>query len=826
MRLRTPFARMSLSFLAVSLLVASARQVSGQADAGQPIVKAQETAKELSGKAQQAAGATSGVGQKDSPSGGQQGADKTSASKPAVAGEDSASTSKLRLGPLDPSTKPTDLPHNRPVIGLAMGGGAALGLSEIGTLIWLEEHHVPIDVISGTSMGSILAALYSTGHTPDQMKHLLNEKSVNQVFTLGADYTSLNYRRREDERDIPSGVGVGLKHGVSFRNALLTDTGLNELLDKEFIRYNDQTDFNNLPIPFRCQATDLTAAKTVTFARGSLQDAVRASASIPGVFRPFELDGHEFVDGAILENLPTADVKAMGADVVIAISLPLGKLGKGDLDSILGVLQRAFAVGIETNEARDRKMANVVIMPDINGFTANDYLKTDDLTKRGYDAAEAHKAELLQYAVSDGDWAAYIAKRTSKLAPPPTTVLQVKVKAPTQEVAAVVHTLFQPVVGKPVDTDQVEKLLANVRADGRYDADYTVGYDNDPANAGKPIILVDVQDKKTGPPFMDIGLDLQAQTGGITRASLATIIRYQDLGGYGSGLRAKVDLGFLTKAEGEYYWKPRPLGHYFLAPRAGIIRQPYYIYGSSTLGDNGPTSEYRISERQSQFAGVAGDAGWTDGKFQELRAGIDFEHVTWNATTGSDGLPDYNSNSQLARVRYVYDNQDRALVPRFGERIVLNAGYLYDTAGSPSAPKMTGQIELAHTVSKKNTILVNFEGGTMFNRPVVQPFRFTLGGPLRLGASAIDEYRGTDYFLVTPGYLRRIFALPAPLNSNVYVAGAYEVGQMRAPEYGSLMRQDVYFGFIAETPLGVITAGPAIGDHDERKFVFTLGRFF
>ena len=82
-----------------------------------------------------------------------------------------------------------------------------------------------------------------------------------------------------------------------------------------------------------------------------MQDAVRASASIPGVFRPFELNGHEFVDGAILENLPTADVKAMGADVVIAISLPLGKLGTGDLDSILGVLQRAFAVGIENNES-------------------------------------------------------------------------------------------------------------------------------------------------------------------------------------------------------------------------------------------------------------------------------------------------------------------------------------------------------------------------------------------------------------------------------------------------------------------------------------------
>ena len=75
----------------------------------------------------------------------------------------------------------------------------------------------------------------------------------------------------------------------------------------------------------------------------------------------------------------------------------------------------------------------------------------------------------------------------------------------------------------------------------------------------------------------------------------------------------------------------------------------------------------------------------------------------------------------------------------------------------------------------------SFEGGTFFGRDVAQPFRFTLGGPLRLSASAIDQYSGTDYFLATPGYLRRIHALPAPINGALYLGGAYEIGQMRAP---------------------------------------------
>jgi NTE family protein len=757
---------------------------------------------------------TAGVGQKDSSNNStKNGQDTKSGTKPASAGEEAASTTRLRLGPLDPSVPPPDLPKNRPVIGVAMGGGGALAMTEIGALAWFEQHHIPVDVVSGTSMGSIVAALYSTGKTPEEMTHIMTEDSVSNIFRIQSNYSSRSFRRREDSRDIPNAITVGLKHGAALRNSLLTDTGLNELLDKEFLSYNDQTDFNNLPIPFRCQATDLTAAKTVTFARGSLQDAVRASVSIPGVFRPFELDGHEFVDGAILENLPVADVKAMHADVVIALSLPLQPVGKGELDSIVGVLQRAFAVGIENNEARDRKLADVVIMPDTNGFSGSDYLKTRQLADRGYDAAESHKAELLKYALSDADWEAYIEKRRSKERGPAGTLMMVKIQAPTDSVTEFVKRKFAVVLNQPVDTKQIEGLLADVRSDGRYDADYTVGYDS--TDSSRPILLVTVSDKKTGPPFLDLGVNVAAQTGGVTRATVNTIFLYQDLGGYGSEFRAKLDFGFLTNLEGEYY---RRLGWngFFAAPRANLTREPFYIYSGNT----------RLSQRQSQMAGFAGDLGYTDGRKLEIRAGYSFQNVQWTTTTGSDGMPDYHGNSETVRLHAVYDSQDRALVPQYGIRSVTSLGYLYGTPGSPSAPQLFSQFEIAHTFAKKNIVLLNAEGATMFNRDVAQPFRYTLGGPLRLSASAIDELRGTDYFLVTPGYLRRIAKLPSPLGQSIYVGATYEAGEMRSPNSANIFRQDVYFGVVAETPFGVITAAPAIGNDGQRKFVFTLGKLF
>jgi NTE family protein len=728
-------------------------------------------------------------------------------------GEEAASATRLALGPLDPSTPPKNLPTNRPVIGLALGGGGAPAMSEIGVLQWFEDHHIPVDVIAGTSMGSIISALYATGHTPEEMKQILTEDSINSVFRIDQAYSAQSFRRREDSRDVPNGITVGLKHGVGFRNSLLTEAGLNELLEKQFLRYNDAVDFNNLPIPFRAQATDLTDAKTVTFARGSLRDAVLASASIPGVFKPFQMDGHDYVDGAILENLPTPEVKAMGANVVLAVSLELAPAGNGDLNNILGVLQRAFAVGIEANEERDRKLANVVVTPDVSGFNAGSYNKVYQLAQRGYAAAEANKAALLKYSLPEAEWQQYLAQRNARLHGPPGNVLRVEVDAPNAGVKAAAERLFAPLVDRPVDTDEIVSLLSQLRSDGRYDADYTVGYDRNVR--GRPILLVDVKDKPTGPPFLIAGFNLEAQTSGVTRASVNTILLYQDLGGYGSELRAHIDFGFSSRIQAEYYRKINWAG-FFVAPRANITRTPYYIYSGNT----------RLSERLDQSAGGGADFGWSNGRTQELRVGWQLENVRWYVTTGSDGMPEYRGNAQTGRLQYIYDSQDRALVPEFGIRWQTDIGYLYATPDSPSAPQLFSQLSVSHTFNKRNVFLMDMEGGTMLNRDVAQPFRFTLGGPLRLSASAIDQYRGTDYFLVTPGYLRRIKSLPAPLSSSLYLGGFYEAGQMRAPDTSTITQQDVYFGLFAETPLGLISIGPAFGTNDERKLVFTIGRFF
>jgi NTE family protein len=865
---------------------------------------------------------------------GTQGGDSKSAS--GTDAKPSASGKMTSLSPLAPAPAPAKV-FARQRIGLALGGGGALALSEVGVLQWFEEHHIPVDVIAGTSMGCMVSALYSTGRTPKELQDVMNDKVFASVFSFTQTYTSRSFRRREDARELPNGITIGLRHGVSFRNALLTDQGLNAFLDRQFLRYDDQTDFNTLPIPLRCVSTDLNEARPVTFARGSIPDAVRASVSLPGVYQPFEMNGHEYVDGGVLDNLPTSSVHAMDADVVLAVSLPLSPVSKGDLNSILGVLQRSFSVAIEGAEREQRKQAKVVIMPDLQGFTANDYLKTIDLAKRGYAAAEANREALLAYALSDADWQAYLVHRASLRRGPSAPVLRVRVDAPTQSATLAIQRLFAPLVNQPVDTRKIEALLDQIRADGRYEADYTVGYESaqqfaaqaagraplpagtvpvgvatapsqlpqgdasspageatqvpaagapnpkagtaptssqpgtkstgtEPAGhapvedrpgapglaatapltaasladiSNRPVILVTVADKKTGPPFLRLGANVEAQTTAVTRATVEGILTDQDLGGYGSELRSDIKLGYLTELGTEYFRPFNALSGsnrtFFAAPHASLLRQPFSLY----------QNQFRLADSQLQHLTVGGDLGLTNERTQELRAGLDFTQVRWTLLVGQDNQPSYDGGSQRAHIRYAYDNQDRALVPQFGVRIVGEAAYLYDAVGSPNAPQVSVSGSYAHRFhlpghnlttdpntgkkvpnAGKEVFLFGFDSGTMFDRNVAQPFRYTLGGPMRLSASAIDEYRGTDFFMVAPGLLRRIAQLPQPLGQSIYVGATYELGQMYAPYSSTITRQDVLFGLVAETPLGVITIGPAIGTDDHRKFVFTLGKFF
>ncbi|MES2393891.1 MAG: patatin-like phospholipase family protein, partial [Acidobacteriota bacterium] len=181
-----------------------------------------------------------------------------------------------------PTTKhvrlPAPVPAYRPTVGLALEGGGALGIAHIGVIRWLEENHIPVDRLGGTSMGALIGGLYASGMSPAEIARIVKSANFDQVFTSAVPYSAVGIRRREDREELPGAVELGMKNGLGMGNSLFQDRVVNSFLQATFDRTESTNqDYNALPIPFRCVATDLTTLQPVVFDSGPLFFAVRAS---------------------------------------------------------------------------------------------------------------------------------------------------------------------------------------------------------------------------------------------------------------------------------------------------------------------------------------------------------------------------------------------------------------------------------------------------------------------------------------------------------------------------------------------------------------------
>lgn len=197
-------------------------------------------------------------------------------------------------------------------VGLVMSGGGARGLAHVGVIKALEENDIPIDYVAGTSMGAIVAAMYSMGYTPDEMMELLASKEFKQWYTGAMDANYMFYFRRNNE--VPELIGINFDitdslyiHKPSIN--LINPNPMSLGIMNTFAQYTTACNgnFDNLLVPFRCVAADIYHKKQVVFKDGDLGDAVRASMSYPFVFKPIKIDSVLMYDGGIYNNFP-ADV--------------------------------------------------------------------------------------------------------------------------------------------------------------------------------------------------------------------------------------------------------------------------------------------------------------------------------------------------------------------------------------------------------------------------------------------------------------------------------------------------------------------------------------
>lgn len=355
----------------------------------------------------------------------------------------------------------------RPKLGLVLEGGGALGLAHIGVIQWMEEHHIPISYIAGTSMGGLVGGIYSTGRSPAEVRKIVSGINWDQVLSGQTPFQDLSFRRKQDEHEVPGSLEFGLRKGLQLPAGFNSGQQVSLILDRIALPYSELKSFNDLPIPFACVATDLVSGKPHVFRSGPLALALRSTMSLPGIFTPVRSGDHIYADGGLLNNIPIDVAKEMGADIVIGIHLETAPLSPTATLSSFAVLGQSISVMIAANELRSMEQADLLVTVPLQKYNALDYGAADAIIKAGYDAAASKAKVLSAFSVSEVEWQQYLAGRKARQKTTPIPEF-VQVAGAAPELADSIEKKMAIDVGKPVDSAKLDQQVMTLSGQGRF----------------------------------------------------------------------------------------------------------------------------------------------------------------------------------------------------------------------------------------------------------------------------------------------------------------------------------------------------------------------
>ncbi len=284
--------------------------------------------------------------------------------------------------------------NKRKKVAVVLCGGGALGTIHIGALKVLEEAGIPIDMVTGTSMGAIIGGLYAVGYNATDIETFINGIDWGDMLRDRLSMRSQTLNERERQNIYLLDYRIFLDHSKdSLAGGLIRGTNIERTL-RHYLRQSDDIDFKSLPRPFGCIATDLVTDSEVVLDHGSLATAIRASMAVPGVFAPVRMDHHVLVDGGTKNNFPTDLARKMGADIVIGVVTDLGI--NDNYFSLSDILERSMGSDIHQRSDENEKLCDLVIHVPTRGYSAADFYRSAirNLIDRGEDAARAQMASI------------------------------------------------------------------------------------------------------------------------------------------------------------------------------------------------------------------------------------------------------------------------------------------------------------------------------------------------------------------------------------------------------------------------------------------------
>ncbi len=695
----------------------------------------------------------------------------------------------------------------RPKIGVALGGGAALGLAHIGILKYFEEHHIPLDYIAGTSMGGLVGGFYATGMSATEVEDIAHDAPWDDLLSPNYRFLDEPIVEKQDWNRQPGWLALRFGRRLNLPAGLNSGQRLALLLSRNTEPYSNLASFDEFPTPFRCVATDLVSGSPVVLDHGSLPKALRSTMAIPGIFTPVNWEGKVLVDGGVTNNLPSNVVRAMGADKVIAVLVQVPNPSAKQFTSLATVLRQTVSISIVQNERQGVAQADTVIRVVLQGVTAVDYEESARIIQQGYDAARAMSGELAAYSVSPEEWQRYVEARKARTRPDHTRGPLARVDAVQPVVQRnAVRELHRKLGSRDFDEDHLEDVLSGVVAATGLPGAYYEWTRKPGEREGYHVEFLERPDHML---LLHPAVAFTVSNEEPTRAALNLGTTWLPLSTYKSRLLGEFFLGYDPGVRGEYY-VPYDGSPYFIAPGFTIQRFHNNLY-------DGPD---RTTFLRDRFATTfyAGIGTW---RFAQFRIGARAGYDSYNQPVTFDGIKTDSSGFVEPEAVFTYNTQDSVAIPTHGTRIDAAAGYSFR---EQPFPYMNAGFSSFHTWGKHVSIFARGNGESGFGRNLGFFDRFTVGGQGTLDAYRYQEFHANSFGAAGAGLLLRGPEIRS-LATSANIAVWHEVGRLDLGFAGWQTHQSSAAGLFFPTPVGALGAAVAFKEDGRARFRLSLGSF-
>lgn len=445
----------------------------------------------------------------------------------------------------------------RPKVAVVLAGGGAKGAAHIGVLKALEEMHIPVDIITGTSMGAYVGGLYATGMSADEIESFIYSVDWNSGYRDRVDRSQRRVRDKEYEDRYQITTDLGLRFGeVRAPTGVVQGQNMLRVLRETTGNLGRFDSFDELAIPYRSVATDILELDEVVIGNGYLVDAMMASMSVPGALPPYKLNGHMLVDGGVVNNMPVDVARAMGADVVIAVDISTDYKTEDDFTGLFTVadqlsnylVRRSTQQQVETLQEHD-----VYIRPNVGQMETVEFDKMPWAFQSGYDITKEMESKLAGLRLSNAEYQKYIDHKQEvrkKLVYGDDRVVD--------EIVIVNNTHYSDVLltnrleletGRKIETAEIEKAVENLYALDRFEL---ITYHFEEVD-GSNLLVFDVNEKSWGPNYLNFRFFLEDDFDTDSQYGIGMSTNFTNLNSHGAEMALNVEMGTDKLIEAELY---------------------------------------------------------------------------------------------------------------------------------------------------------------------------------------------------------------------------------------------------------------------------------